>query len=230
MTIKAILTDIEGTTTDINFVHKVLFPYARKNLPAFVREHQAEEAVAFEIEQVRTQMGQPDADLEAVIEQLLAWIDSDTKATPLKTLQGLIWMGGYSEGDFSGHVYADAKAGLERWKDAGLNLYVFSSGSVKAQKLIFGYSDFGDMCPLFSGYFDTKAGAKREAQAYQTIAAEIGLPAEQILFLSDVTEELDAAKTAGMHTCLLVRGEQPDNLQCHPQAINFDEIKLESYA
>jgi enolase-phosphatase E1 len=135
MTIKAILTDIEGTTTDINFVHKVLFPYARKNLPAFVREHQAEEAVAFELEQVRTQMGQPNVDMEAVIEQLLAWIDSDTKATPLKSLQGMIWERGYSEGDFCGHVYDDAKAGLERWKSAGLDLYVFSSGSVKAQKL-----------------------------------------------------------------------------------------------
>ncbi|MGB0732813.1 MAG: acireductone synthase [Pontibacterium sp.] len=225
MTIKAILTDIEGTTTDINFVHKVLFPYARKHLPAFVRDHAADEAVAREIAEVRATLNQPDADVEAVIDQLLAWIDSDTKATPLKTLQGLIWMKGYREQDFTGHVYPDAKAGLDRWKAQGLSLYVFSSGSVKAQQLIFGYSDFGDMCPLFSGYFDTKTGAKREAQAYVTIASNIGLPANEILFLSDITQELDAAKAAGMQTCLLVRGEQPENIQGHPQAANFDEIE-----
>ncbi len=224
MKISTVLTDIEGTTTDINFVHKVLFPYARAHLPAFVRANAETPAVADCLQQVRASLEDPNASLDRVIDQLLAWIDSDTKATPLKTLQGLIWVQGYEQGDFTGHLYPDAHAGLQRWFEQGLKLYVFSSGSVKAQQLLFGYSDFGDLTPLFSGYFDTNTGQKREAEAYHNIAQAIGVPAGEILFLSDIVPELDAAKAAGMQTCLLVRGEQPDNAAGHTQTDTFDSI------
>ncbi len=194
MTIKAILTDIEGTTTDINFVHKVLFPYAYDHLPGFLRSHSDDAAVQSVLSDARIELGQPEADLETLISAFLDWIEQDKKVTVLKSLQGLIWVTGYEQRDFTGHLYNDAYEYLQRWQQQGLKLYVFSSGSVKAQKLLFGYSDFGDLTPLFSGYYDTNIGHKREASAYQKIAADVGLPAAEILFLSDIKEELDAAR------------------------------------
>lgn len=221
--IKAILTDIEGTTTDIDFVHKTLFPYARERMADFIHSHPNEPAVA----EAAAALGVAADDLDAITKGLIGWIDQDKKETSLKALQGLIWVQGYESGDFTGHLYPDAYEGLKRWHDSGKQLHIFSSGSVKAQKLLYGYSDFGDLTPLFSGYFDTTTGAKREAIAYERISAGIGLPANEILFLSDVVAELDAAREAGMQTCLLVRGEMPDGAERHDAVENFDQIRLD---
>ena len=224
-TVRAIVTDIEGTTTDINFVHKVLFPYAYSKLPLFLRENAATAAVAEQIDAVRSELHNPAATLESVIATLLHWIDTDQKVTPLKALQGMVWADGYQRGDFTGHLYADVAPALRQWHAAGVALYVYSSGSVQAQKLLFGYSDEGDLTPLFSGYFDTHIGHKREAAAYQRIVTELDLPAEAVLFLSDVVEELDAAQQAGIQTLQLVReGTQAGTR--HPCVTRFDEIHL----
>ncbi|WP_417228006.1 acireductone synthase [Amphritea sp.] len=224
MTIKAILTDIEGTTTDINFVHKVLFPYAYEHLSDYLRSHADGETVQSILTEAREVLGQPDADVETLISAFLNWIEQDKKVTALKNLQGLIWVNGYENKDFRGHLYDDAYEYLQRWRQQGLALYVFSSGSVKAQKLLFGHSDFGDLTPLFSGYYDTHIGHKREASAYRKIAEDIGLPATEILFLSDIVEELDAAREAGMATVLLARDEPV--VSDHPVVENFQQIAL----
>lgn len=205
MPIKAILTDIEGTTSAVSFVFDVLFPYAREHLPGFVRAHAEEPAVAVQLAAVRAESGEADADVERVIAILLEWIAADRKATPLKALQGMVWEQGYRAGQLKGHVYPDAVEALRAWHAAGYALNVYSSGSIQAQKLIFGCSAAGDLTPLFDAYFDTTSGGKREAASYARIAAALGRPAGEILFLSDVVEELDAAQAAGMATCGLAR-------------------------
>lgn len=226
MTVKAIVTDIEGTTSSIDFVHQVLFPYASKHLPDFVRNNQADPEVMLILDAVRTEGGDTDADTDGVIEILLRWIDEDRKVTALKSLQGLIWKHGYESGDFTGHMYDDAVTNLRAWAAANIDLYVYSSGSVAAQKLLFGNSDAGDLAPLFRGYFDTNIGHKRQADSYRNILEDIGLPAAEILFLSDVAEELDAAAAAGMQTFQLVRNEKvvPGS---HRIAHDFDEVLLD---
>jgi len=223
--IKAIVTDIEGTTSSLSFVHDVLFPYAQEHMAAFVRGHaEAPEVVAL-LNDVQQEVAQ-ELSLDEIIEQLLLWISEDKKITPLKALQGMIWEAGYKGGDFTGHVYADAIECIKKWHAQGIKLYVFSSGSVKAQQLLFGYSDAGDLTPLFSGYFDTRIGNKRETDAYQTIIKHIGLAAEEILFLSDIRQELDAAKLAGMQTAWLVRDNQIDEQVTHHQVQDFSQIEL----
>ncbi len=223
--IRAIVTDIEGTTSSLSFVKDVLFPYARQHIGAFVRDHAAQPAVRAQLEAVTAAVGHPLTD-DAAVTQLIRWIDEDQKITPLKALQGMIWEAGYRNGDFQGHVYDDAVRQLREWKDRGVALYVFSSGSVHAQKLLFGYSVFGDLTPLFSGYFDTTIGSKRETGAYRHIAKSIGMPAGEVLFLSDTREELDAAQAAGLHTCWLVRDGALPASTSHPLARNFAEIAL----
>ena len=223
MTIKAILTDIEGTTSSIDFVHQILFPYASRELPNFVRTHQGSADIASILQDVRTAAGDASADVERTIAILLEWINADRKITALKSLQGHIWKHGYESGDFTGHLYSDAAENMRRWQENGLGLYVYSSGSVGAQKLLFGHSDAGDLQPLFSGYFDTQVGNKREAASYSNIANAIGLPAADILFLSDVAEELDAAAVAGMQTMQLVRDEKVIR-GSHSIAQDFDEV------
>ena len=205
MPIRAILTDIEGTTSAVSFVFDVLFPYAREHLPGFLRNHAGEPAVAAQIDAVRSESNEPDADLERVVAILLEWIAADRKATSLKALQGMVWAEGYRAGQIKGHVYPDAVEALQAWKQQGYALYVYSSGSIQAQKLIFGCAEVGDLTPLFSGYFDTGSGHKREVDSYNRIADAIGLPPGDILFLSDVVQELDAAHQAGMRTCGLAR-------------------------
>ncbi len=195
--IKAILTDIEGTTSSISFVADVLFPYARDRLASYCAAHPAATApILAEVQAIEP--GDP-------IVTMTRWIDEDRKITPLKTLQGMIWDGGFREGAFKGHIYPDAAAALRRWHATGVRLYVFSSGSIAAQKLIFAFSEAGDLSGLFSGYFDTTTGPKREAVAYTRIAEAIGLPVEQILFLSDVDAETEAARAAGMGALLIDR-------------------------
>lgn len=228
MTIKAIVTDIEGTTGSISFVHETLFPYAKTHLPDFIRQHAEQTNVREQLDAVREEIGQPAADIETIIQQLLNWIAEDQKITPLKALQGLVWENGYKTQAYTGHVYPDAFHHLTHWHQQGLRLFIYSSGSVYAQKLLFGYSDFGDLNALFEGYFDTRIGAKREKASYQTIQQTLDLPAEEILFLSDVTAELDAAREAGLQTVQLVR--EPDMPTAdHLKVSQFDQIDLAQY-
>lgn len=222
MPIKAILTDIEGTTSAVSFVFEVLFPYAARHLPGFVSEHATEPAVAEQVEAVRRESGEPEASVERVVAILLEWIAEDRKATPLKALQGMVWEQGYRAGQLKGHVYPDAVEALRRWHAEGYRLYVYSSGSIQAQKLIFGCSEAGDLSPLFSGYFDTTSGSKREAGSYRRIVEAIGLPAEEVLFLSDVVQELDAAREAGLPTIGLAR--EGGELAGHPTVASFAVI------
>lgn len=198
----AVLTDIEGTTTRIAFVKDVLFPFARERMADFLAAHGSEPEVAAELAEVR-RLAPGQDELAA----LLHWIDTDAKVTPLKTLQGLIWNDGYASGTLRGDVYPDVAPCLHLWSKAGLRLAVFSSGSVAAQKLIFGHSVAGDLTGLFSGFFDTRVGGKRDPDSYGRLAIALGLPTAEVLFLSDVEAELDAAATAGMRTCQLVRAE-----------------------
>jgi len=206
MTIRAILTDIEGTTSSISFVKDVLFPYARRALPRFVATRGKEPAVRKWLDAVATENGGMCQD-EMIVEVLQGWIDEDRKHTALKALQGMIWADGYRSVDFTAHIYPDAAKSLRDWHAAGLPLYVYSSGSVPAQRLFFGHSDAGDLTTLFSGWYDTEMGGKREAQSYRNIVESIGIPAAEILFLSDVVEELDAAREAGLQTVLIDRLE-----------------------
>ena len=227
MTVRVIVTDIEGTTSAITFVHDVLFPYAARELPTFVEMNAADETIAALLNDTRTEASEPDASIARVVEILLGWIAEDRKATPLKALQGHIWKSGYENGDFTGHMYDDAVKYLRQWSAEGIRLFVYSSGSVGAQKLLFGYSDVGDLTPLFEGYFDTSIGHKREAGAYRRITASIGGESGDILFLSDVAEELDAAREAGMQTCQLVRTEDVVVGE-HPTARDFAEVIIET--
>jgi enolase-phosphatase E1 len=223
--IRAILTDIEGTTSSLSFVKDVLFPYARERMGEFIRQHAKDPAVQRELDEVRRISGKKLTDAE-VIDQLTRWIDEDRKITPLKNLQGMIWENGYRQGDFKGHVYHDAMRQLRNWRRQGISIYVFSSGSVQAQKLLFAHTEYGDLTPLFSGYFDTTIGNKREAGSYRKIAAAIGTPPADILFLSDIREELDAARAAGMQVIGLVRESVPDLRSAYRQVRNFDEIEI----
>ena len=223
--IRAVVTDIEGTTSSIRFVHDVLFPYARKHIAEFVCTHAEEAQVAALLDDVRRETGGA-PDLDGVIARLIQWIDEDKKVTPLKALQGLIWEKGYKDGDFHGHIYADAYENLRKWHAQGIALYVYSSGSVYAQKLLFGHTEHGDLTPLFSGYFDTTIGAKSDTASYQAIVRKLHLPADEILFLSDVRAELDAARDAGMQTCWLVRDNDIEMNAPHTQVADFDAIRL----
>ena len=223
--IKAIVTDIEGTTSSLSFVKDVLFPYARQHMPAFIRAHQHDAEVKVLLDDVRHLVALAD-DVEGLIAQLIVWIDQDQKVTPLKSLQGLIWQHGYQQGDFKGHVYADAYQQLQAWWQQGIALYVYSSGSVQAQKLLFGFSEFGDLTPLFSGYFDTHIGGKKEATSYTKIVEQIQLPAEQVLFLSDIEDELNAAQQVGLQTYWLVRDQASVTPASHRQTLDFNGVIL----
>ncbi len=201
---KAILTDIEGTTSSISFVKDVLFPYARRALPAFVQTRGQEPAVRKWLDAVATENGGMCSD-RMISEVLQGWIDQDRKHTALKALQGMIWADGYRSADFTAHIYPDAAESLKRWHADGVPLYVYSSGSVPAQRLFFGHSDAGDMTAMVSGWFDTEIGGKRDADSYRRIVETMGLPAGDVLFLSDVVAELDAAREAGLDTVLVDR-------------------------
>ncbi|WP_085577648.1 MULTISPECIES: acireductone synthase [unclassified Pseudomonas] len=227
MSIKVILTDIEGTTSAVSFVFDVLFPYAAEHLPDFVRRNAARADVAEQLDAVRRDSGEPQADVERAIAILLGWIAEDRKATPLKALQGMVWEQGYQAGQLKGHVYPDAVEALKRWHQAGHQLFVYSSGSIQAQKLIFGCSEAGDLTPLFDGYFDTTSGPKREEQSYRNIQQAIGARPEQILFLSDIVQELDAAQAAGLKTCGLAR--DGGELEGHVTVDSFTGIEPEAF-
>lgn len=222
---RAIVTDIEGTTSSITFVKDVLFPYAAQHMLAFLQTHWQDDAVREQITALEQNVGKTLATPEAANEVLQQWIVEDRKATPLKALQGMIWKAGYESGAYTAHLYPEVADCLRRWHAHGLPLYVYSSGSIAAQKLFFGFSDAGDLTPLFSGYFDTTSGGKREVQSYRSIAAAIGEPAEELLFLSDIVEELDAAHDAGFQTILLDR-EQSAPACDHRRVTDFRQISF----
>lgn len=225
--IRAIVTDIEGTTSSISFVKEVLFPYAYKRLPAFIETHGDKPEVQHWLHEAAKEEGIVEAPRREVIELLLRWIKQDRKSTALKALQGMIWQEGYEAGDYQAHVYPEVSARLHAWRADGLHLYVYSSGSVPAQKLFFRYSDAGDLSPMFSGYFDTETGPKRERRSYELIAEALGEQPAHILFLSDIVEELDAARDAGLRTGWLLR--EPLEIPAaprHPAYRTFDDIVL----
>lgn len=228
-----ILTDIEGTTSSISFVKDVLFPYARRALPGFVRARGQEPEVRRWLDAVATEHGAARSD-DTIVEILQGMIDEDRKHTALKALQGMIWLDGYREADFTAHIYPDAAAQLRAWHEAGIPLAVYSSGSVPAQKLFFGHTDAGDLTALFGGWFDTEVGHKRAADSYREIARRLERAPSDILFLSDVVEELDAAREAGLRTVLIDRREdypEPrtgDAAHGHRRVERFDRIEPET--
>jgi enolase-phosphatase E1 len=220
--IRAVVLDIEGTTSSISFVKDEMFPYARRRIPDYVRANAA--AIDALLGEVRRIEGDPSLAMEPLIAVLLRWSDADRKITPLKTLQGLIWQQGFENGELRGHVYDDAVRALKRWRHDGLQLYVYSSGSVAAQKLVFSHTEYGDLTPLFAGHFDTTIGSKLESGAYRSIATSIGLMPEFIMYLSDHPGEIAAAANAGMKTVLVDRGEAPRGDRIDPSVRSFDEI------
>jgi enolase-phosphatase E1 len=225
----AIVTDIEGTTSAISFVRDVLFPYADAHLDAYVAAHRDEPIVAHAMTEAAVEVGDPDADDATILAHLHAWIVEDRKATPLKTLQGLIWHDGYMQTDLLGHVYPDVPPVLQAWSDAGIELYVYSSGSIVAQKVLFSHTFAGDLTPLFQDYFDTTTGPKREAASYAEIAADTGFHPAEMLFLSDTEEELDAARAAGLRTARLMRpADTPAGATTvHPAYVDFAELSAD---
>lgn len=205
--IKLFLFDIEGTTTDIAFVHKVLFPYSAENLEGFVLEHEhdsAQKAIAQVKETVRLE-DKKEIDTNQVISTLKKWINEDRKHPALKELQGLIWDKGYSQNAFKGHVYPDVAPFFKKIREGKAQIGIYSSGSVHAQKLIFGFSSDGDLTPYISHFFDTKVGHKREKSSYEKITHEVNLRPEEIMFFSDIPEELEAAQLSGMKVTHVIR-------------------------
>ncbi len=206
--IRFILLDIEGTTSDIHFVHKVLFPYSAERLPDYVRANRqeplVEQAMAAVKQTIADEQGRTIDDAEA-IHVLLGWIQEDRKHTALKQLQGAIWQQGFEHLHFQAHVYDDVPRALQNWKLRRLGMGIYSSGSVQAQKLFFGYSVSGDLSSSFSHYFDTQVGGKKEVDSYRKILETLQLAPMEVLFLSDVEGELDAARLAGLRTIQVVR-------------------------
>jgi enolase-phosphatase E1 len=226
--IRKILTDIEGTTSSIEFVHKVLFPFSRTHIGDFLSSSTDPE-VKLSIQSLwyedlkGTRDSKPD--VMAVTALLQDWIDSDAKHPILKLLQGKIWRFGYESGAYKGHVYPDVRKIFEIWDSNGLSISIYSSGSVEAQKLLFRHSEAGDLTKIISHYFDTEVGPKRNASSYVTIAHRLKSSAEEILFLSDIKEELDAAREAGMKTIQLLREPLPPQGD-HESAGNFEEVLM----
>jgi len=228
--VRGILLDIEGTTTPIAFVHDLLFTYARDHVREFLRSNADNEEVRSDI----ALLGDEHADdvnnvrnPPPLVADYVDWlIGADRKSTGLKSLQGKIWQQGYEDGSLKSQVYADVAPAFERWHQRGLSINIFSSGSVLAQKLLFAHTEAGDLTRFIDDYFDTNVGKKGEAESYRSIAEKMNLPAGEILFISDVIDELNAAHDAGMKTLLSVRpGNAPqDNTNQFPEILSFDQI------
>lgn len=239
---KALLLDIEGTTTPIDFVFETLFPYARCHLRDFVEaqlqsdqmRHDIEMLFALNEEDRRDSSlnpprltGQPgDATLDDVVAYLEWLMDRDSKATPLKSIQGRIWEDGYNSGDLRSDVFDDISRGFDRFRNAGISINIYSSGSVLAQKLLFKSTQYGDLTPFISRYFDTHIGGKKESGSYARISRECDIEPPEMLFVSDIVDELDAAASAGFATRLCIRpGNHPQsNVAGHRIIHSFDEL------
>ncbi|WOD39954.1 acireductone synthase [Nodosilinea sp. E11] len=224
--IGAIVLDIEGTTTDIAFVKNTLFPYAEKRLEGFMAEFAPTAEGQAVLDQVRAEVGDPDLSQEACVAQLLAWAKADQKVTPLKAVQGLIWDEGYRDKAYYSHLYDDAAAYIQEWHRREVPLYIYSSGSIAAQKLLFAHTIKGDLTPCFRGYFDTTTGSKLEATSYQNIAETLGIVAAELLFLSDHPGELAAARQAGWQVCAVQRPGTPDFAESLRVVTDFSQLPL----
>ena len=235
----AVVLDIEGTTTPTSFVYDALFPYARANLRRYLREHARSAGVLEAIRLLRAEHAgdgevapewdesTPDATLESLVSYLEWLMDRDRKSPGLKLIQGQVWKRGYDDGSLRGEVYDDVRPALERWKASGITLAIYSSGSVLGQQLLFSHSNAGDLTELINYYFDTGVGPKRAPESYRHIAGALGLPAEDVLFVTDMVPEIEAARTAGFRTCLCVRGDPTDAPHADTAVIRtFDEISL----
>ena len=231
-TVDAVVLDIEGTTSATGFVVDALYPYSRSRFAALLSERAEDPVVARAIAQVRELTDSPDADAVQIEKYLNTWLDEDRKATPLKTLQGVIWSEGFARGDLVSHFYDDVVPALRAWHSAGLRLYVYSSGSVAAQRAWFTSSPEGDLLPLVSGLYDTEnAGPKQEPESYRRIAEATGVEPSRLLFLSDRPGELDAAVAAGWHAVGVRRPGEPyfeQGVGDHAEAGAFDEIGITS--
>ena len=239
--VTALLLDIEGTTTPIDFVYKTLFPYARTHVRDYLAASVSLPAVRADIAALRDENAEDakrgleppvlEGPLEQVsfdaVESYVQWLmDHDRKTTPLKSIQGKIWDEGYQKGELRSQVFEDVPRAFERWRERGKTIYIYSSGSVLAQKLLFANTEAGDLTPFISGYFDTNIGAKKDPESYRRIASELKLQSLAVLFVSDVTAELDAAASDGFETLLCVRpGNHPQSPAASHTIINtFDEI------
>ena len=224
---KYILMDIEGTTTSISFVHDILFPYSEQRLSQFVKTNETQEAIRNILaETQKTVLEENKIQINEVqsVDKLIEWIKYDRKHPALKKLQGLIWSEGYRSGALKGHVYQDVPQALLKWTQANIQLGIYSSGSIEAQKDLFGFSIFGDLNTFISNNFDTSTGPKRDRDSYNKISQELNIAPEDILFLSDISEELDAAKNAGFKTTQLVRLEDVP-YSGHDQVKTFKDIR-----
>ena len=229
---RGILLDVEGTTSSISFVYDVLFRYAKEQVAAFLATHRDDEPVLELAAAITAAAGaaQSPATIAAdPTSAALAAIDlmnRDLKVTPLKTLQGMIWRSGFESGELVAHVFDDVPPALAGWGDSGLDVRIYSSGSIEAQQLFFRHTAAGDLTPHLRGHYDTTTGPKREQASYVAIAADMGLPPRQILFVSDVGAELDAARAAGMATAAAFRpGNRPlESLYDHESIESFAEI------
>jgi enolase-phosphatase E1 len=238
--VRAILLDIEGTTTPVEFVYEVLFPYARDGVREFVRQNYHDADLQSDILALKTEYksdidhnheppvwleGLPAVEVESATQYVYWLMDQDRKSKALKSLQGKIWEGGYRDGSLKGQVYPDILPAFKRWCDQQRSIYIFSSGSVLAQKLLFAHTTDGDLTNYLNGYFDTTVGPKTAAASYRSISETIGHTADNVLFASDVTAELDAARSAGMTTALCVRsGGLVTDPGHHPIVRTFDVI------
>jgi enolase-phosphatase E1 len=239
--VEALLLDIEGTTTPIDFVYRVLFPYAKNNVRNYLSAHRSLPAVQDDITGLieenasdAEQGNEPplivgsatNASVDAIANYVSWLIDRDRKTTPLKSLQGKIWDEGYHKGDLRGIVYEDVPRAFERWRQQGKRIYIYSSGSVLAQKVLFGNTEAGDLTHSISGYFDTEIGAKKESESYRRIAEALAMRPSSLMFVSDVVDELDAAATVGFHTVLCVRpGNSPQRPNsAHEIRTTFDDL------
>jgi enolase-phosphatase E1 len=228
---ECVVLDIEGTTSATSFVVDVLYPYSRRRFAALLTGRADEPEVRQAVEQVRELLGEPAADAARVEAALNAWLDEDRKATPLKTLQGIVWSEGFARGDLVSHFFPDVVPALRRWHAAGARLQVYSSGSVAAQRAWFAHSPEGDLLPLVEGMYDTRnAGPKQSPGSYRAIAAACGVRPEHVLFLSDRRAELDAAAAAGWRTVCVRRPGEPycaDGPGGHPEAASFAGIGID---
>ena len=234
---KAILLDIEGTTSSISFVYDVMFPYVRRELNGFLEKNWGSDDLNSTSDLIAQDAGhenlaswQPNAadQQQAIHDEVIRLMDNDVKATGLKSLQGAIWKDGFEGGEMKAHVYDDVPPALSAWNEQGIDVRIYSSGSVKAQLLFFGHTVSGNLLPCFRGHYDTTTGPKRESKSYSRIAEDMALPSNEILFLSDVVEELNAAKEAGMQAGLCIR---PGNKEVsvphsHAKITSFAQIEL----
>jgi len=227
---RALLLDIEGTTTPVEFVYDVLFPYARAHAAAYLQREGKSAAARTAIAQLHDERAlasgvEQDSSPAVILDYFYSLMDRDKKSPGLKALQGLIWQDGYKSGELRGQVYPDVRPAFERWRARGLDIYIYSSGSVLAQQLLFGSTGAGDLTKYLKGYFDTAVGAKTSPDSYRAISERTHVAPAAMVFISDVVEELDAARTGGMRTVLCVRGRDvPSETGSHPVIRTFDEI------